>query len=215
MIDLTHEITAAMPLPAGAVATELAPAAGLGGGIRLDAAAGTHVLTPAAVTAGGLTLEQFPLTQFFGLGVVLDVAAFAGGEIPPETLTALGDDLQLAQFLLLRSGWDRYWGEDTYRQGYPVLSAAAAALLAQLPDLGGVATDAPSLDAPGTATPVQQALAAGNKLAAVDLCHLELIQGRHCLLNLIPLPLSGLKACPVRALAFEAPAGIYYPGVQN
>ncbi len=54
---------------------------------------------------------------------------------------ALGE----AEFLLFCTGWDRYWGQPRYYEGFPCLTAEAAEYVASL-GLKGVGEDSISLD---------------------------------------------------------------------
>ena len=77
----------------------------------------------------------------------------------------------------------------------------------------GVGTDTISVDPVGSPDcPVHQALFKGGKVIVENLCNLDSVQGRNFLLCCLPLKYSGAEASPVRAAAFLAPAGIYYPG---
>lgn len=217
LIDLTHAITADMPVFPGTAAPRLTPAKGLkADGFRetcleLWSHTGTHVDAPAHVLADGAYLDQLPISQYFGLAVKLEVSGFAGGEIPLAFVSAFEDKLKTSEFLVLHSGWDQKWGGDAYFHDFPVLSREAAEYLAGLP-LHGVGMDMLSADPVREAElPVHHILLGKGMILVENLCHLDQIVGDRFLLCTLPLNYAQADGSPVRAVAFQAPAGIYYP----
>ena len=217
LIDLTHTITPNMPVFPGDPHPALTHSED--GGWRhtrleLDSHCGTHVEGARHRDGAAKSLELAPLARFFGLAVMLDVSACAGQEISREALAAHEEELKCCEFLVLKSGWDRKWGKDEYLAGYPVLSPAAAQYLAGFEFLQGIGVDTVSVDKADSADcPVHQALLSADKIIVENLCNLDSVQGRNFLLTCLPLKYSEADASPVRAAAFLAPAGIYYPGV--
>src|SRR5699024_8428170 len=65
--------------------------------LRLWSHHGTHIDAPAHMVAEGKTLDALPLERFFGLATMLDVSAWAGGEIPLAALQEKEDQLQQVQ----------------------------------------------------------------------------------------------------------------------
>lgn len=215
MIDLTHPIEETMPLFPGMVPPRLEPI-GKGDsretGIFLSSHLGTHVDAPAHTVQTGAFLEELPLERFFGLALLVDVSSFCGGTIPRSFLEGFQDALQFSQFVVLHSGQYRLWGQDAYLQGFPVLSEDGARFLASLSGLSGVGLDAISADPVDSQDlPIHQILLGAGKLILENLTNLDQIEGEHFLLSALPLPYSQADGCPLRAVAFQAPAGIYYP----
>jgi kynurenine formamidase len=105
---------------------------------------GTHIDAPAHLLEGGRTLDSFPLDHFQGRAVLFSVEPGLK-EIGPECFEAWRERLRGADYLLIRSGWDRYWGEERYFSAYPVLSAEAASWLAEW-GLKGIGLDMISID---------------------------------------------------------------------
>ncbi|MDO4581543.1 MAG: cyclase family protein [Bacillota bacterium] len=218
MIDLTHMITEDMPLYPGMLAPQLKPQP-LGGGypcrektLLLMSHTGTHCDAPAHMLADGATLDQLPLQQFFGLAMLFDVSGYRGRRIEAELFKAAEDKLKYAQFAVLKTGYDKLWGSAAYFDGYPVLSVEAAEYLASL-GLQGVAVDAISIDDEREADsyPIHNILLGAGMIVAENLCCLDDIAGDRFLLSLLPLKYIDADGSPLRAVAFEAPAGIYYP----
>lgn len=218
LIDLTHAMTEQMPVYPGTVP----PTFRVSSTVEREGFAerelclwshtGTHVDAPSHLLAGRPSLDQLGLERFFGLALLLPVAQFAGGEIPLSYLQEQAEAVELSQFLVLHSGWSQYWGQEQYFHGYPLLSAEAAQWLAQRPGLSGVGSDMLSLDAVDSfELPVHRIILGADKLIVENLTNLEQIQGNRFLLNALPLSFANADGSPVRAVAFQAPAGIYYP----
>ena len=216
LIDLTHTITPNMTVFPGDARPELEQELKQGwqtSKLTLSSHCGTHVEGARHADAKAKGLELSPLSRFFGLALMLDVSGCAGQEISREALAAHEEELKCCEFLVLKSGWDRKWGKDEYLRGYPVLSADAAEYLAGFEFLLGLGLDTISADPVDSADcPVHRALLSAGKVIVENLCNLDSVQGRNFLLCCLPLKYGACDASPVRAAAFLAPAGIYYPG---
>lgn len=216
LIDLTRTITPQMPVfpgdeqPALEQKTEQGWQRTL---LHLPSHCGTHVEGARHGDGSAKGLELAPLSRFFGLALMLDVSSCAGQEISKEALAAHEEELKCCEFLVLKSGWDRKWGKDEYFRDYPVLSREAAEYIAGFEFLLGVGMDTVSADPVDSPDcPVHRALLGADKVIVENLCNLDSVQGRNFLLCCLPLKYGGADASPVRAAAFLAPAGIYYPG---
>lgn len=218
MIDLTQTMAAEMPVFPGTPQPVIAPACVMErDGFRETSLAlwshtGTHIDAPAHILADGKYLDELPAESFFGLAAIVDISAYAGGSVPPEALRQEEARLKYAQFAVLKSGWERYWGEEAYYHGFPVLAPEAAAYLAALPGLRGVAVDMLSVDPVADESfAIHRLLLGAGKLIVENLCHLDALTGDVFLLSVLPLKYGRADGSPVRAVGFEAPAGIYYP----
>lgn len=155
---------------------------------------GTHADAPLHVRDGWPASDQLPLEPFMGPVMVLDVT-----RAPVGTLTLDADDSRLAgcERLLLRT--DRTIAEGAFPDGWPVLSAATAVLLAA----GGVklvGVDAPSVDErESKSLEVHNALFGGGAYVLENLDLRGVAEGRYDL-TALPQRLGGLDAAPVRAV---------------
>ncbi len=156
VIDLSHPITADMPVYPGDPLPSLDVASTLEGigyvtrRIAIGSHMGTHMDAPAHMIAGGRTLDAYPVGHFIGAAVALDLKARAARTIERAALLPHQAIIAGNDFLLLNTGWYDYWGEDRYFVDYPVLSVDAALWLAGL-GLRGVGVDTASVDG-GNAT---------------------------------------------------------------
>lgn len=155
---------------------------------------GTHADAPLHVRDGWPASDQMPLEPFMGPVMVLDVT-----RAPVGSLTLDADDPRLAgcERLLLRT--DRTIAEGAFPDGWPVLSAATAVLLAA----GGVklvGVDAPSVDErESKSLEVHKALFGGGAYVLENLDLRGVAEGQYDLIAL-PQRLGGLDAAPVRAV---------------
>ncbi|MFD8700407.1 cyclase family protein [Kitasatospora purpeofusca] len=168
LVDLTHQVTTAMPVYPGDPAVLLEPAlttatAGVNVlAVHLGSQSGTHVDAPYHVDVTWPTLDGLPLERFTGPAVVADLR----GLEPRAGVTAeqLAPALELAgegTVLLLATGWARHWGTDTYL-AHPSLTARAAEAIVAA-GVRTVGVDALSVDPtpdPGPGDPAVAALLA-------------------------------------------------------
>jgi len=163
---------------------------------------GTHVDAPAHILEGGATLDALPAETFLGRGVLVDVTGDTGPTIRSdvvETGLAADDD---ADFLLIRTGWDRLWGSEAYFRGYPVLAPEAAAAAASA-GLKGVALDCISADPADTeGFPVHRILLGAGLVIVENLRGLEELPARGFRFSCFPLRIVDADGSPVRAVAW-------------
>jgi kynurenine formamidase len=202
LLDLSHPITAGMPVWPGDPEVVLARTATTHTHgynvleVHLGSQTGTHVDAPFHVDDSLPTLDQLPLDRFTGPAVLADVRG-QEGPIRPADLDDL--DLRPGVVLLLCTGWSRHWGTELYSD-HPWLDPTAARLL-----LGAgvrtVAIDAPSIDAPNSRDlPTHHVLARAGVVIGENLTNLDRVP-TGATVWLLPLPLAGADGAPVRAVA--------------
>lgn len=207
IIDLSHRITGEMPSYPGTpapVITLLYTVQGQGfaeHSVTLSTHTGTHIDAPSHMIDNGRSLDSFTLECFAGSGAVLDLSATEGSLITIETLKRMRKEIEGRDFVLLHTGWARYWGTEQYFHGYPVLSVEAAEWLAGL-NLKGVGVDMISLDKPeSTDYPLHRIFLEKNTILIENLADLYRLIGREFLFCCLPLKIAGAEASPVRAVA--------------
>ncbi len=207
IVDLSHPITPVMPVWPGTPAPELHPVATVAGDgyaentIRLSTHTGTHLDAPSHIIEGGPSLECFEPCRFFGPGTLVDALESPDGVIRRGTLERFVPQFEKSDFVLILTGWSRFWGQEGYDRGYPVLDEDAAGLLAGMP-LKGVGLDCPSFDPPGSHDyPVHRRLLQAGILLVENMTNLDLLPASGFMISVLPLPLAGADASPVRAVA--------------
>jgi kynurenine formamidase len=160
---------------------------------------GTHMDAPAHFYNGVPTIEQVPLDRCIGPAALVDASRVgARGAITPGDLVGHEDRIVATRKVVLRTGWSGRWGEDDYFRDYPVLSEEAAEWLVER-RVHLVGLDAPSVDY--EPHPVHYILLGSDAVIVENLTRLELIGRPTFELIVVPLPLQGLEASPVRAVA--------------
>lgn len=211
VIDLTYPLTPDMPVYPGTPPPEIRTIATFEkDGFRerqltFCSHTGTHMDAPAHLLARGKTLDQFPPDRFMGNGLCIDTTAGGPGRIEWEFLHAFEKDFAISDFVLLRTGWGRYWGTPDYDQGYPTLTPDAAEHLTAF-NLKGIGMDTLSVDAADTTEyPVHQMLLGSDLLIIENLACLDrLPTGRFGQLCCLPLHLAGSDGAPTRIMAITS-----------
>ncbi len=169
--------------------------------LTLSSHTGTHVDLPSHILRSGNSLDAFNVERFAGKGVMVDVSGSADGEISLEALLPFQHLINVCDFLLLYSGWSRYWGTSSYYKGYPILSSEAAHWLSAH-QLKGIGVDTISVDAfDSTLFPLHTLLLQQNILIVENL-HLDmrLLHAPFTFCG-FPLKIAGAEASPLRAVA--------------
>jgi arylformamidase len=207
VIDLTHTITPGMPVYPGTEPPVLTPANTVERNgfaetlLRMYSHTGTHIDAPGHMVAGAPSLDQLPVDHFVGRACVVDVSPAAGGRVDVELLEAQAGLVAGCDFVLLHTGWSRYWGDERYFGSFPVLSAAATAWLAGR-GLKGVGFDAISTDPVGP-PPYSNHVAffTAGMILIENLAGLRPLIGQTFLFSCLPLAYERADGSPVRAVA--------------
>jgi kynurenine formamidase len=160
---------------------------------------GTHMDAPAHFYNGVATIDRVPLEKCVGPAALIDVRGVGlRGEITPAHLAPRELDIKAAGKVVFWTGWSSRWGDENYFDDYPVLSEGAAGwLVTRGVHLVGVDTQSPDRHP----HPVHYVLLGANMVIVENLTGLERIGRDVFELIVVPLPLSGLEASPVRAVA--------------
>jgi len=135
VVDLTHLITPDMPVYPGTEGPRFQPANTYERDgfketlLSFYTHTGTHMDPPAHLFAGRTTLDAFPVSHFVGKAAVIDCTDLQeGGRITMEHVRR-NPNAEVAEFLLFRTGWDRYWGKELYFGDYPCITPEVASYI--------------------------------------------------------------------------------------
>ena len=204
-IDLSHTIEENMPVYPGTPSVEIKKFAQIEKeGFReyflnLSTHSGTHVEVEAHVIQDGRTMNDYGLDHFYGSAIAIDCSKYK--LIETELLHECLKYIDLPDFLLFATGWDKYWGNEDYYKQYPVLSTEAARYLSELP-LKGLGIDSVSFDAFNNNKLSNHKILLKEGLILIEnLQRLNRIVGRNIVFTCFPLKLRNSDSSPVRACA--------------
>ena len=142
-------------------------------------------------------LSRTPLVSVAGIpGLVVDVP------VPPRSIALpVSEQAFQDRAVLIRTGWDKRWGTNSYQQGVPYLAPETIDLLVR-DGAALVGVDFSTIDAPvdPSRTARSRLLRAG-VLVVENLCNLSALPTDGFRFFAVPLRISGGVAIPVRAFA--------------
>lgn len=181
---------------------------------------GTHLDAPIHFAAGKRTNDQIPLDQLINHAVVLDISARAATD--PDAMLTVPEvnafetehgRIRAGALVLLRTGWDRHWGNrlayfgdstpgDASRLHFPGFSPEAARLLVNERGIGGLGVDTPSIDA-GASTDfmVHRILMEQDGIGLENLKDLDQLPATGTILLALPMKIENGSGGPVRVVA--------------
>jgi arylformamidase len=185
--------------------------------LKLGSHTGTHIDAPYHFLKAGLRIDEIPVQRFIGNGILIDVSGKSERELITSTALELyASEIKKGDFVILRTGWDRYFGTPRYYL-HPYLSAEGARLLVKMGvSLVGVdalnvdptyyrrmdsdpsAKDLPDEEEYGY--PVHDILLGNDILIVENLCNLDKINRRNGIYSFLPLKLKDSDGSPIRAV---------------
>ena len=210
IIDLSHPMTQDMPVFPGTEQPELRVTATVEKNgfyekkLTFYSHTGTHMDAPAHMIRDGKTLDRIDINHFHGSALVLDFRD-AGNEpdalIRTAALTPFEDRISGCDYLLLHTGWYRFWGTPEYFDHFPVLTPGAAQWLTRF-DLKGIGLDTISADKMDSRDyPVHHTLLGNDMVIVENLTNLDKLPADRLLFSCFPIPLAQADGSPVRAVA--------------
>lgn len=207
IIDLSHPLYATMPVFPAAESPVFEPVATISTDgyaemrMRFFSHTGTHLDAPSHVLQNGTTLDRLPIECFVGAAAVLDFSSHTRMTIDVEDLSDNYHLFEQNDFVLIHTGWSRYWASDAYFSGYPVLSEAAAEWIVQF-NLKGLGVDAVSVDLlQSRDLPIHRRLLHHQVIIVENLNRLYELPGSGFSFLALPLPVCNGDGSPVRAVA--------------
>ena len=206
MTDLSHLMTNGMPVFPGSKPVIIESAASMDSKgyneLRLTISGhnGTHIDCGLHVIDGGFDTGSSPVQRFYGKGILIDCTGI-GPVISANKIRTHENRIKRAEFVLLYTGWSRFWGESEYFGEFPVLNDEAAALMASF-QLKGIGVDAPSFDpVNSTALPVHHKFLSAGIILIENLTNLKSVDADEFIFCCLPLKIKDGDGSPVRAVA--------------
>ncbi len=206
-VDLSHAIAPDMTVYPGTEPPVFTPGCSIDEAgflerqIQFFSHTGTHADAPAHLLKGGKTLDELTIEQFYGPGLLLDLRNLQPPVVGLEQLEPFQQQIEAVDFLLLHTGWSRFWGSGQYFAGFPVLSVEAARWLSSLP-LKGLGLDTISADSIESVDyPVHKALLQQDIVIIENLTNLDKLPGKGFDFCCFPLSFIEADGSPVRAVA--------------
>ena len=100
--------------------------------LKLGSHTGTHIDAPYHFLKDGQRIDEIAVERFIGKGILIDVSDKSERDlIDSADLEPLSSEIRKGDFVILKTGWDRYFGTPRYLQ-HPYLSVDAGGLLVKL-----------------------------------------------------------------------------------
>ncbi len=162
---------------------------------------GTHVDAPAHLIKGAKTLDMLPIERFHGPALLLNFENDKSKTINVSSLESHRKEIEKINFLLIHTGWSKYWGEKKYFSDYAVLSIEAANWLSEF-QLKGLGIDTISADASETDDyPVHKILLNKDTIIIENLTNLLSLPASTFNFSCFPIKFEEADGSPVRAVA--------------
>jgi kynurenine formamidase len=185
--------------------------------LTLGSHTGTHIDAPYHFLKKGKKIDELPVQRFVGDGVLIDVSAKSDRDlIEPGDIEPYASDIAEGDFVVFRTGRDKYFGTAKYYL-HPYLSAEGARLLVKKgvslvgvdalnvdptynagKDSDPAAKELPDEEAYGY--PVHDILLGNDVLIVENLCNLDKIKAVKGVYSFLPLKLKDSDGSPIRAV---------------
>lgn len=209
VIDLTHKIYTAMPVYPGTEAPTIYKSTTLiehgfeESKISMCSHTGTHMDAPAHMLSNAHYLEDFHMENFIGKATILDFSDSNKKFIDVNMLEQHEDTIKKVDFVLLKTRWDKYWGQNEYFENFPALTEESAKWLCGF-NLKGIGIDTISIDSMSSIFfPIHNIIMSKNILIIENLTNLEKVTMKYFLLSVLPLKYIHADGSPVRAVAID------------
>lgn len=167
--------------------------------LKLCTHTGTHIDAPNHMINKGKTIDEFNINDFIGVAFIIDISNLK--KVCVEDLTTYKDKISNCDFVILKTGWDKYWGTDNYLKGFPTLTEEAAKWLCKF-NIRGIGTDTISIDAFDSIDfEIHNTILSRGIIIIENITNLDKVIEEEFTLVATPLNIENGDASPVRAIA--------------
>lgn len=209
VIDLTHNICAEMPVypdteqPIIQKVKTFQMDGYRESKLMMSSHTGTHIDAPAHMLSNGKYLNSLDISYFIGNATIIDLSKENIRLINVDRLKSFVDKIKNVEFLIIRTGWSKYFGNEKYFEDFPSLSEESAKWLAEF-KLKGIGIDAISIDDMKSTTFSNHNILMKNNIIIIEnLTNLHSIDEEYFTLSILPLKYENADGSPVRAVAIE------------
>lgn len=166
--------------------------------LRICTHTGTHIDSPNHMISKVKSIDEFDISQFIGKALLIDVSNIKNIEI--NNIIKYKDKIEEVDFIILRTGWEKYWGSSEYLNGYPSLTEEAAKWLCEF-NIKGIGIDSISIDKFDSIDfEIHNIILSRGKIIIENLNNLSYISKEIFTLVATPLKIKNGDAAPVRAI---------------
>ncbi|MBU1564737.1 MAG: cyclase family protein [Proteobacteria bacterium] len=208
IVDLSHTVSSNMPVYPGTeqpifiTGCSIDEIGFLEKKITMYSHTGTHIDAPAHLIKNAQTLDMLAIEHFYGTGLRLNFENDSSKTIDISSLEPHWKEIEKTDFLLIHTGWSKYWGDDKYFSDYPVLSTEAARWLSKF-KLKGLGLDTISADdSESDDYPVHKILLHKEIIIVENLTKLLHLPGSAFNFSCFPIKFEDADGSPVRAVAY-------------
>lgn len=208
VIDLTHTIKVDMPVFPGTDQPKLDSASTLEkDGFRetlltMYSHTGTHMDAPYHVRDEGITLDKFPADKFVGKALIVDCSDLEEGyTIGISYIEKYKDIIDEAEYVIFKTGWEKYWNEQKYFGNFPVIDEEVADYLIKS-NKKGIGLDVISIEPISEEElPMHHKILKNNLVIIENLCNLDSVGDKLFTFCALPLKYENSDGASVRAIA--------------
>ena len=157
---------------------------------------------PAHVREDGITLDKFGADKFVGKAIVVDCSDLSEGDtIDISYINKYKGIIEDAEFVLFKTGWDKYWDTEKYYGKFPVISEEVADYLISS-NKKGIGLDVISIEAiESEDLPMHHKVLKNNLVIIENLCNLDQIGSDLFTFCALPLKFINSDGASIRAVA--------------
>lgn len=160
---------------------------------------GTHIDAPSHMINKGKTIDEFNINEFIGIAIIIDISSIK--EVTLKEIMKYEDKIINCDFVILKTGYEKYWGSKEYFNNYPSLTEDAAKWLCDF-NLKGIGIDAISIDKFDSIDfEIHNIILSRGKLIIENLTNLDSVNREEFTLVATPLKIEDGDGSPVRAVA--------------
>lgn len=161
---------------------------------------GTHMDAPSHIFEDRKNLDEFDIAYFSGEAFVMDFSQKQMGEkIDIDEVSKYEEKINRSDYVIIRTGWDRYWGMDEYYQEFPVLTKEATEYIVQK-KIRGIGLDTISLDSMKDSLLQNHRIVLSSDMVIIEnLTGLEVFGEELFTVYFMPLKYKAADGAPIRA----------------